>query len=83
MSLHIPKIALNILRIGEGGLRRREEECEGVCGRGEARPAAAPPVGASASAGAPLDLLEVLQSQADLQLSLGPYESCHTQRYAL
>ena len=52
MSLHIPKIALNILRIGEGGLRRREEEHEGACGRGEAPPAATPPVGASASGAA-------------------------------
>ena len=53
MSLHIPKIALNILRIGEGGLWQCEEECEGACGRGEARPAAALPVGESASGAAP------------------------------
>ena len=52
MSLHIPKIALNILQIGDGGLRRREEECEGACGRGEAHLAVAPPVGESTSGAA-------------------------------
>ena len=49
MSLHIPKIALNILRIGEGGLWRCEEEREGARGGGEAPAAAAPLLGASAS----------------------------------
>ena len=53
MSLHIPNIALNILRIGEEGLRRREEEREGACGGGEAPAAAAPLLGASASAAPP------------------------------
>ena len=43
---------LKSLRIGEGGLPRREEECEGACGRGEAHPAAAPPVGESTSGAA-------------------------------
>ena len=43
MSLHIPKIALNILQIGEGGLRWCEEEREGACGRGEAHPAGGTP----------------------------------------
>ena len=38
--------------MGEGGLPRREEECEGARGGGEAPAAAAPPSGASASTAA-------------------------------
>ena len=42
---------LKSLRIGEGGLPRREVEREGACGEGEA-PASAPLPGASASGAA-------------------------------
>ena len=42
---------LKNLRIGEGGLPRREVECEGARGEGEA-PAGAPLPGASASGAA-------------------------------
>ena len=46
-------MALNILRKGEGGLRRREEEREGARGGGEALAAAAPLLGASVSTAPP------------------------------
>ena len=81
MSLHIPKIALNILRIREGGLWRREEECEGARGGGEA-PAAAAPLSESQvhlSLLLPLDQVKVLPPLSSRPLSLGFYASCYSQ----
>ena len=51
MSLHIPNMELKSLRIGEGGLPRREVEHGGARGEGEA-PAGAPLLGASTSGAA-------------------------------